>query len=74
MAAKSTKLESSMVLKYKDGTDKNGKDKIKKLNFSKVKTSAVDQDVFDVAKSIETLLGKTLNELIRVDQNGITNA
>lgn len=74
MAAKSTKLESSMVLKYKDGTDKNGKDKIKKLNFSKVKTSAVDQDVLDVAKSIETLIGKTLDELIRVDQNGITNA
>ncbi|NMM63625.1 DUF1659 domain-containing protein [Clostridium sp. P21] len=74
MAAKSTKLESSMILKYKDGTDKNGKDVIKKLNFSKVKTSAVDQDVFDVAKSIETLLGKTLDELIRVDENGITNA
>ncbi|AWI03504.1 DUF1659 domain-containing protein [Clostridium drakei] len=74
MAAKSTKLESSMVLKYKDGTDKNGKDKIKKLNFSKVKTSAVDQDVLDVAKSIEILIGKTLDELIRVDQNGITNA
>ncbi|AKA70457.1 DUF1659 domain-containing protein [Clostridium scatologenes] len=73
MAAKSTKLESSMVLKYKDGTDKNGKDKIKKLNFSKVKTSAVDQDVLDVAKSIEILIGKTLDELIRVDQNGITN-
>ncbi|AKN29982.1 hypothetical protein Ccar_03695 [Clostridium carboxidivorans P7] len=74
MAAKATKLETAMILKYKDGVDKNGKDVIKKQSFSKVKTSAADQDIFDVAKQFETLLGKTLNELVREDQNGITNA
>ena len=74
MAAKVSKLESAMTLKYKDGLDKNGKEIIKKQNFSKVKTSALEQDIFDVAKEIEKLLGKTLDELIRVDQNGITNA
>ncbi len=30
MAAKSTKLETTMILKYKDGVDKNGKDVVKK--------------------------------------------
>ncbi|AKA69310.1 DUF1659 domain-containing protein [Clostridium scatologenes] len=74
MAAKATKLETTMILKYKDGVDKNGKDVIKKQSFSKVKTSAADQDIFDVAKQFETLLGKTLNELVREDQSGITNA
>ncbi|AWI04560.1 DUF1659 domain-containing protein [Clostridium drakei] len=74
MAAKATKLETAMILKYKDGVDKNGKDVIKKQSFSKVKTSAADQDIFDVAKQFETLLGKTLNELVREDQSGITNA
>ncbi|WP_412523916.1 hypothetical protein [Clostridium sp. JS66] len=39
-----------------------------------MKTSAADQDIFDVAKQFETLLGKTLNELVREDQSGITNA
>ncbi len=74
MAAKSTKLESAMTLKYKDGLDKNGKEIIKKQNFSKIKTEALEQDILDVAKEIEKLLGKTLDELIRVDQSGITNA
>ena len=71
---KSTKLESAMTLKYKDGLDKKGKEIIKKQSFSKIKTSALEQDIFDVAKEIEKLLGKTLDELIRVDQSGITNA
>ncbi|AKA67211.1 DUF1659 domain-containing protein [Clostridium scatologenes] len=74
MAAKATKLETAMILKYKDGVDKNGKDVIKKQSFSKVKTSAADQDIFDVSKEFEKLLGKTLNELVREDQSGITNA
>jgi hypothetical protein len=74
MAAKATKLETGMILKYKDGVDKNGKEIIKKQSFSKIKTSAADQDLFDVAKEFEKLLGKTLDELIREDQSGITNA
>lgn len=57
MAAKATKLETAMILKYKDGVDKNGKDVIKKQSFSKVKTSEADQDIFDVAKEFETLQG-----------------
>ncbi|NMM61656.1 DUF1659 domain-containing protein [Clostridium sp. P21] len=74
MAAKATKLETVMILKYPDGVDKNGKEVIKKQSFSKIKTSAENQDLFDVAKEFEKLLGRTLDELIREDQNGITNA
>lgn len=74
MAATATKLSSSLVLKYVDGVDATGKEVIKSQRFSKVKTSAAEQDLFDVAAAIEPLLGKTLNELVREDESGITNA
>lgn len=74
MAAVSTKLQSALVLKYVDGVDVGGKEIIKSQRFSKVKTTAVDQDIYDVAVEVENLLGKTLNELIREDENSITNA
>jgi 23S rRNA maturation mini-RNase III len=74
MAAVSTRLQSSLVLKYVDGVDEKGKEIIKSQRFSKVKTNAADQDLYDVALKVEDLLGKTLNELIREDENSITNA
>lgn len=74
MAAKATKLSSALVLKYVDGVDEKGKEVIKKQRFAKVKTTAVEQDILDVALEVEKLLGKTLNEIIREEQSGITVA
>lgn len=74
MAAKATRFESSLIIKYKDGVDKNGKEVIKKQSFSKVKTTALEQDIFDVAKEVEKLLGKTLDDIIRGDQSSVVNA
>ncbi|MCT8978319.1 DUF1659 domain-containing protein [Clostridium sp. CX1] len=73
MAATATKLSSSLIIKYIDGVDSKGKEIVKKQSFSKIKTSAAEQDLFDVAKEIEKLIGKTLDEVIREDQNSITN-
>ncbi|MDW8802218.1 DUF1659 domain-containing protein [Clostridium sp. A1-XYC3] len=73
MAATATKLSSSLIIKYIDGMDSKGKEIVKKQSFSKIKTSAAEQDLFDVAKEIEKLIGKTLDEVIREDQNSITN-
>lgn len=73
MAATATKLSSTLVLKYIDGVDAEGKDIIKSQRFSKVKVTAAEQDLLDMALEIEKLLGKTLNEVIREDQSGITN-
>ncbi|KZL94065.1 DUF1659 domain-containing protein [Clostridium magnum] len=72
MAAIVTKLSSTLVLKYNDGVDAEGKDIIKSQRFAKVKTTAVEQDILDVTLEMEKLLGKTLNEVIREDQSGIT--
>lgn len=74
MAAIATKLQTTLVLKYVDGVDANGKEVIKNQRFSKVKVTATEQNLYDVASEFEKLLGKPLNELIREDQSGITNA
>ena len=74
MAAKATKLQTTLLVKYKDGVDAKGKEIIKNMRFSKVKTTATEQNILDVALEIEKILGKTLNEVIREDQSGITNA
>ncbi|WP_411678868.1 DUF1659 domain-containing protein [Clostridium thailandense] len=74
MAATATKLQTTLLIKYKDGVDAKGKEKIKNLRFAKVKTGATEQNIYDVAMAISTLLGKTLDEVIREDQSGITNA
>ncbi|MBV7271443.1 DUF1659 domain-containing protein [Clostridium sp. PL3] len=74
MAATATKLQTALVIKYKDGVDAKGKEKIKSMKFSKVKTSAKDQDIYDVSIELGKLLGKTLDEVVREDQSGIVNA
>lgn len=74
MAATATKLQTALVLKYKDGVDEKGKEIIKKQRFSKMKTTATEQNIYDVSIEIGKLLGKTLDEVIREDQSGIMNA
>lgn len=74
MAATSTKLNSTLVIKYKDGVDQKGKEIIKNQRFSKVKPTATEQALYDTALEIEKLLGKTLDEVLREDQSGIMNA
>ena len=74
MAAKATKLQTTLLVKYEDGVDANGKGIIKNVRFSKVKTTATEQNILDVAVEIEKILGKTLDEVIREDQSGITKA
>lgn len=74
MAATSTKLNSTLVIKHKDGVDQKGKEIIKNQRFSKVKPTATEQELYDTALEIEKLLGKTLDEVLREDQSGIMNA
>lgn len=72
MAAQSTKLQTSLVLKYQDGVDQDGKDIMKSQKFSKVKVTASDEAIYNTSKEIEKLIGKTLDEIIKIDQNNIT--
>lgn len=72
VAAQSTKLQTSLVLKYQDGVDQDGKDIMKSQKFSKVKVTASDEAIYNTSKEIEKLIGKTLDEIIKIDQNNIT--
>ena len=72
MAAKATKLQTTLLVKYADGVDAKGNEIIKNMRFSKVKTTATEQNLLDVALEIEKILGVTLDEVIREDQSGIT--
>lgn len=74
MAAKSTTLGCAVDIKYKNGTDKNGKDVMAQLRIKNVKTKATDQQIFDTVKAIGTLLPNGINELERIVTYGITNA
>lgn len=73
MAATATKLNTTLIIKYIDGVDLKGKEIVKSQSFSKVKISAAEQNLFDVAKELEKLIGKTLDEVIREDESSITN-
>lgn len=72
MAAQSTKLQTSLVIKYQDGVDEEGKDVVKSQKFSKVKVTATDDEIYNTSMEIGKLIGKTLDEIIKIDQNNIT--
>lgn len=55
MAAKATKLHTTLIVKYVEGADAKGKDIIKNQNFSKVKTTATEDDILAVALEIDRI-------------------
>lgn len=73
MSTTASKLESAVVIKYKTGLDKNGKDVIESQRFSKVGTAVTDQAVYDTAQVIGTLLNYPITQIVRDDQSSIIN-
>jgi hypothetical protein len=73
MATTAAKLQSSMVIRYKAGTDAYGKDIIKKQSFANVKVDSVNDDIYAVAQSLGTLLPYQINEILRSDDSSIVS-
>lgn len=73
MAVKSTKVQSTMVLKIKTGLDSKGKDIIKKTSFSKVKVMASDENILAVGSAMGALLNYPVTEVVRQDSNLVIN-
>lgn len=73
MAVVSTKMQSSVILKYKTGVDDNGNDVFESQKFGKVSTTSQDQEVYDVAEAIGTLVSYPVTQIIRDDQSSIIN-
>lgn len=74
MAASSTKLSSSLVIVEKTGTNKQGKDVLKKVNLGKIDMKAADQDILDVVTGIQNVLNYPVNEIQKNDNSVIVNA
>lgn len=73
MAVVGTKVTTAMVLKVKTGVQ-NGKDVLKSITLKKVKGSAADADIYEVAKSISSILSYPLSSISKQDVNELTNA
>lgn len=74
MAVSSTKLTSVLILKVKTGTDAKGNDTTSNLSIRKVKVTAVDDDVFQIAQAIGNILSQPVVGTLRQDVNQIIGA
>lgn len=67
--AVSTKVQSTMIIKFKTGTDANGEDILKSQRFSKIKVDAEDESILAVGTELGGLLKYSLAEVVREDLN-----
>lgn len=74
MAVNQVKLTSALLLKVKSGVDTNGNDVFKNISFKRVKTTALEQDVFDVAQGIAGVLKNPVQGIMRQDVNELISS
>lgn len=71
MAVEVTPLSSRLSLRMHTGTDGEGNPVFRTRSYSGVKPSAADQDVYDVALAIAGLQQHSVEEISRVNENGL---
>lgn len=73
MAVKSTKVQSTMNVKFKTGIDAKGNDILKNQKFAKVKVTAADSNILSVGTALGALLKYPMVDVVREDTNIIIN-
>lgn len=73
MAVTGVKVSSALVLKVKTGVDAQGNDVFSSTTLRRVKTTAADQDIFDTAQGISTLLKNPVDSILRQDVSELVN-
>jgi hypothetical protein len=73
MAVKSTKVQSTMNVKFKTGIDAKGNDILKNQRFSKVKVTAGDSNILAIGTVLGALLKYPMVDVAREDINIIIN-
>lgn len=68
MAVMTTKDSTFLRLKVKVGVDSTGKDELKNINLSKIKVTAEDETVFNLAKAFENVLAYPVIMISKVDE------
>ncbi|MBC7324301.1 MAG: DUF1659 domain-containing protein [Moorella sp. (in: Bacteria)] len=72
MAVINTPLATTLRLQVQTGTGADGKPLYRVRSYSRVKPSASDQDVYDVAQAIGSLQVHPVNAVSRVDENDLS--
>jgi len=67
MAVTSTKVDTDLVLVYSKGVKPNGKEDLKVLRFSKIKTGAADEGIYEVGDKIANILDYEVKDIHRED-------
>ena len=73
MAINEVKLNSTLILKVKTGVDSSGNDILKSISLKKVKTNAVNQDVFDVAQGIKDVIKNQVVSITKQNVNELVS-
>lgn len=73
MAVNESKVTTTLILKVKTGMQ-SGQATYKNMTFRKVKTSAGDSDIYDVAQGIANILAYPLDSVYKQDVNQLINA
>lgn len=74
MAVISTKDSTKVALTLKTGVDASGNDVKKTMNLSKIKVTAVDDNLFATAKAIEPLLRYPVVAIEKADSYALAEA
>ena len=71
MAVVNIPESTNLRLMVQTGTDANGEPVLRARTYSRIKTSALDQDVYDAAAAIASLQVHPLNAVQRVDEGNL---
>jgi len=67
MAVEKVPSGTTLRMQFQTGVDGNGDPTYSTKSLSNVKTTAVDQDIYDVAEALVALQEYTLSAVLRVD-------
>jgi hypothetical protein len=73
MAVVSTPIGSVLVAQYQTGVSGTGSPIIRQKSFTGIKTTAVDQDIYDAAEALFGLLEYPLTGIRRDDRSELVN-
>lgn len=74
MAIYATPVDSDLILAVQTGTDQAGNPTYNRVRYSRLKATAADQDVYDVAAAIAGLMAYPLAAVERQTLTRLTSA
>ena len=72
MAIEKVMAKRTLGIYVKDGVKADGTDKLKAHNYSGVKDTATDENIFAVGQSLSTLMAKDLVEVAITEKSTLT--